>query len=102
MRALESMRGSPIFQLLIMLSIKIAAENIHCAFGLNVFLSFHSLQSLMSLSKLQKLDPSEIDKCAMVFVRLWPVKKKKLRRFLTPLRNLQTLAEFIASFTSEE
>jgi hypothetical protein len=30
---------------------------------------------------------------------LWPVKKKKLRRFLTPLCNLQTRA---APFTSEE
>jgi hypothetical protein len=91
------MRASPIFQLPIMPSIWIAAENIHCAF------SFRNLQSLMSLSKLQKLDPSAIDKCATVFVP--PLACEKRRNggvFLTPLRNLQTRAEFIAPFTSEE
>jgi hypothetical protein len=59
----------------------------------------------MSLFKLQKFDPSAIDKVkyAMVFVPpLACEKKKKLRRFLTLLRNLQTRAAFIAPFTSEE
>jgi hypothetical protein len=46
----------------------------------------------MSLSKLQKLDPSAIDKCAMVFVP----------PLLKPLRNLQMRQSFIAAFTSEE
>ncbi len=56
----------------------------------------------MRLSKLQKLDPSAIDKCAMVFVP--PLASEKRRNwgvFLTPLRNLQTRAAFMEAFTSE-
>ncbi len=33
-----------------------------------IFFSFHNLQSQMGLSKLWRLNPSAIDKCAMVFV----------------------------------
>jgi hypothetical protein len=52
---------------------------------------------------LQKLDPSAMDKCAMVFVP--PLASEKRRNqgfFFTPLRNLQMCAAFIAAFTSEE
>jgi hypothetical protein len=59
----------------------------------------------MSLSKLQKLDPSAIDNCPTVWslIRLWHVKKEEIKSiFITPLRNLQTRAAFIAPFTSEE
>jgi hypothetical protein len=57
----------------------------------------------MSLSKLQKLDPSAINKCAMVIdPPLTYEKKKKLRDFLTPFCNLQTRAAFIVAFTIEE
>jgi hypothetical protein len=64
-----------------------AAENIHCALGLNFYyFLFRNLQSKMRLSKLQKLDPSAIDKCAMVFVPpLALEKKKKLRRFVNTI-----------------
>ncbi len=40
----------------------------------------------MRLSKLQKLDPSAIDKCAVVFVQ--PLAIEKLRRFVN------TIAQF--------
>jgi hypothetical protein len=59
----------------------------------------------MSLSKLQKLDPSAFDKCAMVLVLPFTLaceKRRNIGVFLTPLRNLQTQAAFIAHFTSEE
>jgi hypothetical protein len=57
----------------------------------------------MSLSKLQKLYPSAIDKWGMVFVTpLACEKRRNLKKFLTPLRNLQMRAAFIAPFTSEE
>jgi hypothetical protein len=57
----------------------------------------------MRLSKRQKLDPSAIDKCAMVFDSpLASEKIKNLGVFLTPLRNLQMRAAFVAAFTSEE
>ncbi len=76
---------------------------IHCALGLNLFLSFRNLQSQMHLSKLQKLDPSATDKCAMVFVpSLASEKRRNWGVFLRPLRNLQTHTAFIAAFTSEE
>jgi hypothetical protein len=44
----------------------------------------------MPLSKLQKLDPSAIDKCAMVFVP--PVAIEKRRNFL--MRFVNTIAQF--------
>ena len=72
------MRAPPIFHLPIMPTI---AENIHCAFGLKVFLSFRNLQLLMSLSKLQKLDPKAIDKCAMVFVLPVAYEKEEIEAF---------------------
>jgi hypothetical protein len=50
--------------------------------------------------------PINLDSCGEYSLRTWSTfghfKKKKLRRFLTPLRNLQTRAAFIAPFTSEE
>ncbi len=46
----------------------------------------------MRLSKLQKIDPSAIDKYAMVFVP----------PLLTPLRNLQMRGAFTAAFTSKK
>jgi hypothetical protein len=58
-----------------------AAVNIHCAFGLKVFLLFRHLQTLMSLSKLQKLDPSAIDECAMVFVPPLACEKEEIEAF---------------------
>jgi hypothetical protein len=61
------MIAPPIFQLSIMPSIQIAAENIHCALG----------------------SPLTIEK------------RRNLGVFLTPLRNLQTRAAFIAPFTTE-
>jgi hypothetical protein len=66
---------------------------------------FHSAiyNHKMSLSKLQKLYPSAIDKCAMVFVPpLACEKRRNIGVFLTPVRNLQTRAAFIAPFTSVE
>jgi len=57
----------------------------------------------MPLSKLQKLDPSAIDKCAMVFVSpLASEKRENFGVFLTPLHNLQRHPAFIVPFTSEE
>jgi hypothetical protein len=57
----------------------------------------------MRLSKLQKLDPTAIDKCAMVFVSpLASEKRENFGVFLTPLHNLQMRAAFVAAFTSEE
>jgi hypothetical protein len=56
----------------------------------------------MRLSKLQNLNPSAIDKSLWSLFRLWPVKKEESEAFLTPLRILQTLAAFMAAFTSEE
>jgi hypothetical protein len=57
----------------------------------------------MRLSKLQKLDPYAIDKCAMAFVPPFAIEKSRNRGILlTPLRNLQTPAAFIATFTSLE
>jgi hypothetical protein len=57
----------------------------------------------MRLSKVQKLDPSTIDKCAMVFVPPLAIEKKRnCGVLLTPLRNLQTRAAFIAAFSSQE
>ena len=81
---------------------------------------FHSAiyNHKMSLSKLQKLYPSAIDKCAVVFVPPLACEKRRNigalgpplaienRRnwgvFLTPVRNLQTRAAFIAPFTIVE
>jgi hypothetical protein len=66
---------------------------------------FHSAiyKHKMSLSQLQKLYISAIDKSAMVFVLpLACEKRRNIGVFLTPVRNLQTRAEFIAPFTSVE
>jgi hypothetical protein len=66
---------------------------------------FHSAiyNRKMSLSKLQKLYPSAIEKCAMVFFPPLACEKRRIIGvFLTPVRNLQTRAAFIAPFTIEE
>jgi hypothetical protein len=55
----------------------------------------------MRLSKFQKLDPSAMDKCAMVFVPPLAIEKRRnWGVFFTPLLNLQTRAAFTAAFTS--
>ncbi len=57
----------------------------------------------MRLSKLQKLDPSAIDKLAMVFVPPLAIEKRRnWGILLTPLHNLKTRAAFIVAFTSED
>ncbi len=70
-------------------------ENIHFALGLNIF--FHSAINNRKCAYFQKL---AIDKCAMAFVP--PLAIEKRRNLLTLLRNLQTLAAFIAALTSEK
>jgi hypothetical protein len=45
----------------------------------------------MRLSKLQKLDPSAIDKCAMVFVPPLTIKKEEIEVFYNTIGQLRNV-----------